>query len=294
MYVSSMSDILITGATGNVGAAIVNELHRQGIALRAGVRNPDIYPKNEYVVPVHFDFAQRSTYENALTGVRKVFLMRPPAIADTKSLINPFVDFAIEAGVEHVVFLSLLGAEDNRFVPHRAIEDHIVSRGISYTFLRAGFFMQNLNTTHRADIVERDELFMPAGNGKTSFIDIRDIAAVGALALVESGHANKAYSITGNEALDYYEAARIFSDVLRRRIRYANPSPWEFVWRWRKRRAPWTQILVMTGIYTITRLGRAATITTEVPRLLGRPAITFRQYVEDYQACWISKGNQAY
>jgi uncharacterized protein YbjT (DUF2867 family) len=146
--------------------------------------------------------------------------------------------------------------------------------------------MQNLDTTHRADIVERDELFMPAGKGKTSFIDVRDVGAVGALALVESGHERKAYSLTGDFALDYFEAAQIFSEVLGRQIRYTNPSPWAFVRRWHGRGAPWAQILVMTGLYTVTRVGRAATITTEVPRLLGRPAITFRQYVEDYRACW--------
>lgn len=282
-----MSDILITGATGNVGAALTNALCRKGIALRAGVRNPATYPQNEFVLPVQFDFAQPSTYKHALTGVRKVFLMRPPAIANTKTIINPFVDFAIEAGVEHIVFLSLLGAEHNRFVPHRAIEDHLISRGISYTFLRAGFFMQNLDTTHRAEILENNEIFIPAGNGKTSFIDVRDIGAVGALALVESGHENKAYALTGDAALDYFEAAQIFSDVLGRQIRYANPSPLEFIRKWRKRRAPWGQVLVMTGIYAVTRFDRAASITTEVQRLLGRPAITFRQYVEDYRACWM-------
>ena len=282
-----MSDILITGATGNVGAAITNALCSKSITLRAGVRNPDTYAKNEYVVPVRLDFAQPGTYKDALTGVRKVFLMRPPAIANTKAVINPFVDFAIEAGVQHIVFLSLLGVEHNPFVPHRAIEDHIVSRGVSYTFLRAGFFMQNLDTTHRAEIVERDELFIPAGKGKTSFVDVRDIGAVGALALLESGHEKKAYSLTGAEALDYFEVAQIFSDVLGRPIRYTNPSPWEFAWSWRKRRAPWGQVLVMTGIYTVTRLGRAATMTTELQRLLGRPALAFRQYVEDYRACWV-------
>lgn len=282
-----MSDILITGATGNVGAAMTSALAREGIAVHAGVRNPAAYQKNEYVIPVQFDFAQPGTYKNALAGIRKVFLMRPPAIANTKALINPFVDFAMDAGVEHIVFLSLLGVENNPFVPHRAIEDHIISRGISYTFLRAGFFMQNLDTTHRADIVEHDELFVPAGKGKTSFIDVRDIAAVGALALVQSGHEKKAYSLTGDVALDYFEAAKIFSDVLGRPIQYANPSPWEFVRRWRKRRAPWSRVLVMTGLYTVARMGRAATITKEVQRLLDRPAMTFRQYVEDYRACWM-------
>lgn len=282
----STSDILITGATGNVGAATMKSLLEKGISIRAGVRNPDTYPKTEGVFPVQFDFEQPSTFQNALLGIRKVFLMRPPAIANPKAGINPFVDAAVKAGVEHIVFLSLLGVEHNRFVPHRAIEDHIVSKGIPYTFLRAGFFMQNLDTTHRAEIRESNELFIPAGKGKTSFVDVRDLGAVGALALLESRPEKKAYSLTGDAALDYFEVAQILSEVLGRPIRYANPSPLEFVRRWRNRGAPWDQVLVMTGIYTVARFGRAATITTELPRLLGRPALTIRQYVEDYRACW--------
>ncbi len=283
----SISDILILGATGNVGAAITTALSNRGIVTRAAVRNPHTYPKNEFVLPVYFDFARPDTYANALKGVRKVFLMRPPAISNTKGVINPFVDFAITTGVEHIVFLSLLGVEHNRFVPHRAVEDHLLSRGISYTFLRAGFFMQNLDTTHRTDIAEHDELFIPAGHGKTSFIDVRDIGAIGALALAESGHEKKAYSLTGDVALDYFEAAQIFSAVLGREIRYVNPSPWSFIRQWRKRDTPWSYVLVMTALYTVTRMGRAATVTNEVQRLLGRPATTFQQYVEDYRACWM-------
>ena len=74
---------------------------------------------------------------------------------------------------------------------------------MTWTFLRASFFMQNLSTTHRDDIRERGDVFVPAGKGKTSFIDVRDIADVAVKALTEPGHENKAYPLTGDVALNY-------------------------------------------------------------------------------------------
>jgi uncharacterized protein YbjT (DUF2867 family) len=99
-------------------------------------------------------------------------------------------------GVEQVVFLSLLGAEKNSIVPHRAVEDHLREMtGISWTFLRPSFFMQNLENAHEDDIKKLNHIIVPAGSGTTSFIDGRDIAAIAAKVLSEdiSLHDRKAY-----------------------------------------------------------------------------------------------------
>jgi len=150
--------------------------------------------------------------------------------------------------VEHVVFLSLLGAEQNPVVPHRWIEWTLLRSGMDRTFLRPSFFMQNLVTTHRADLRDRDEIFVPAGRGRTSFIDARDVAAVGVRVLTEEGHRNTTYALTGDEALSYVEVADRFSEVLGREIRYANPSILDFVCHMREQGHPWPFVLVMTGI----------------------------------------------
>lgn len=126
-------------------------------------------------------------------------------------------------------FLSLLGAEHNRVVPHYKIEQYLIHAGLADTFLRARFFMKNLNTTHRAEIQQRNEIVVPAGKGKTSFIDVRNIAAVAALALTETGHANQAYDLTGSEALDDDEVAAILSQALGRPITYREPSLFQFI-----------------------------------------------------------------
>lgn len=280
-----MKPILITGATGNIGGETLRLLAQTGHPVRAAVRRPPATPPAGSVEYVAFDFADPATYASALDGVGRLFLVRPPAIADAKRLINPFVSAVQAAGVNQVVFLSLIGVERNRFVPHHAIEAHIQAIGLPYSFLRAGFFMQNLSTTHRAEIADENRIVIPAGQSRTAFLDGRDIAAVAALALTETGHANRAYPLTGGEALSFGEVAAIFSEALGRRIVYANPSVLRFVWRSLRGGRGLGMTLVMAALYTAGRRG-AATITPDLPRLLGRPPITLRQFVEDHRGCW--------
>lgn len=279
----------MTGATGNVGAEVVGCLAQRGASVVAAVRNIDRARRalGERVDYVTFDFAHPETFDAAFAGIRNVFLVRPPDITNTRRFICPVVEAARRAGVEHVVFLSLQGVERNPVVPHYAIEQCLQSSGMSWTMLRAGFFMQNLNTTHRDDIRDGNDIFVPAGFGKTSFIDVRDIAAVAALALTESGHKQQAYTLTGGAALDYDAVARLFTEVLGRPIRYSNPSPLAFIARMRARGYPLAVIAVMLAIYTTARFGWAGAVTPDTERLLGRPPITMRQYIEDYRDCWM-------
>jgi uncharacterized protein YbjT (DUF2867 family) len=281
--------ILITGATGNVGAEIVRQLsqgkHRVRVAQRNFQPNSNWSPDSN-IEYVEFDFKQQSTFAPAFQGVKKVFLMRPPALSQVKTYIYPAIDSAIALGIEQIVFLSVLGAESSPVIPHAKVEKYIQSVGIPYTFLRASFFMQNLSTTHRQDIQERNEIFLPAGKGKTSFVDVRDIAAVGVKALTEVGHQNKAYSLTGSEALDYYQVAEIFTEVLGKPIIYKNPSIVKFALNMYKRGLAPQFIAVMIGIYTTAKLGLAGKLTTDTQEILQRAPISLRQFVEDYRECW--------
>ncbi len=281
------STILVTGAPGNVGAEVVKGLQGKA-AFRVGALSVDraraaLGDQNEYVT---FNFLDPATFPDAFNGIQKLFLVRPPQLGNVPKEIAPAINAAIEAGVKHIVFLSLQGVEQQRIVPHYKIEQLIRASGISYTFLRAGFFMQNLSTTHRAEIRDYNEIRLPVGKAKTSFIDVRDIAAVGVCALTEDGHENKVYTLTGSEALDYYEVASILTDVLRRTIRYTNPSALRFVVQQVRAGQPFKFALLMAALYTITRFGNAKEIAPDVQQVLGRPPILFKQFAADYRAEW--------
>jgi uncharacterized protein YbjT (DUF2867 family) len=279
---------LITGASGNVGTEVVRLLREQNHPVRTAVRNLDATKTESdgLSTPVLFDFMRPETWRPALTGIEQVFLVRPPAISDTKRYINPVIDFARELGVRKVVFLSLLGAERIPVVPHRRIEKHLEASGLPHTFLRASFFMQNLSTTHQDEIRDEDVIAVPAGQGKTSFIDARDVAAVAAKVLADPRPMNRWYDLTGSEALDYGQVAEILTDVLGRPIAYANPSLRTFFQRMRAAGHPLGFVLVTSMIYTTARLGMAGRVTPETAELLGRPPISMRQFVADYADCW--------
>jgi uncharacterized protein YbjT (DUF2867 family) len=216
-----------------------------------------------------------------------VFLVRPPQLGDPKPLL-PFVREAKEAGVRHIVFLSLLGIERNPLPPHYRIEKYVKNSGISYTFLRPSFFMQNLNTIHQGDIRDRGDIFIPAGKAPVSFIDTRDIGEAAAVALTDpEAYANRAFTLTGGEALTYEEAAALFAEALGRTVTYSDPSAGEFRKVMLRRGLSKDYVNVMIALYFTTKLGLAKKVTSELETLLGRKPTTLRQYIFDYRDCWM-------
>jgi uncharacterized protein YbjT (DUF2867 family) len=281
--------IFVSGVTGNVGYEVARALMGRGVRVRTGDLDTQKVRARlgEGVEAVHFDFEDASTYPQAFAGIQRMFLMRPPQISNVRRKMFPAIDAAAAAGVSHFVFLSLIGVQRNKRVPHYAIEQHLRKLGVKTTFLRCSFFMQNFNTTHRDEIRRRSELYIPARFSKTSFIDVRDIAAVAALALVEGEpHINQAYDLTGSEALDYTQVAERFSQVLRRKIIYRNPPALGYVLRQLRAGKPLGYALITAWLYANTRKGMADVVTGDVRRLLGRKPISLRQYIQDYRESW--------
>ena len=132
------NDVLVTGASGNVGRAVIHALRGRGLGVTAAAHGGG--GQIHDCPRVRLDFEDRSTWSDALRGQRHLFLMRPPAISDVAHTLNPFIDAARASGVDHVVFLSVAGAGKSRIVPHRKVEDHLRRSGDHYTNLRPGFF----------------------------------------------------------------------------------------------------------------------------------------------------------
>ena len=286
---TTLPKILITGAPGNVGSEVVKGLTDLA-PIRIGVHRTEparkTFGNNPGYELVHFDFLDSSTYAPTFTGIEKMFLVRPPALSNVKRDIVPALQAAKQAGVKHIVFLSIQGVEQNRIVPHHKIEKAILALGFTYTFLRASFFMQNLSTTHLSEIRDSGVISVPVGNAQTSFIDVRDIAAAAVHALIDAGYEDKIYTLTGSEALNYYQVSSVMAAELGRPIRYTNPSAIRFI---RDQLALGRTLgfsIVMAGLYTFTRFGNAKEVTSDVCRILGREPITLHQFVHDYHTCW--------
>jgi uncharacterized protein YbjT (DUF2867 family) len=283
--------ILVTGATGNVGSDVLRGLLELKVPTRAAVTNPDrarpVLPKGSEVV--RFDFGDASTFAPALEGIKRVFLMRPPTMGDPKAF-KPFLQAIKSAEVEQLVFLSLLGAQGNPIVPHRKLELAIEKLELPHVFLRPSFFLQNFSTTHLSDILEHNDLFIPAGTGRTSFIDARDIAAVAVIALTAPHLVNGGIDLTGKKALSYAEVAAIFSQVLGRSISYSDPAPPKFGLEMQKRGMKPEFINIMILIYNTNRFGLAARTTNDVKRILGREPIGVEDFVRDFKDLFTSPG----
>lgn len=274
--------VLVTGATGTVGRHVVSAISDRDAPMKIGVRNPETVSDDLAdagpVVP--FDFTKPETWGATLADVAAIFLVRPPVV--DRSAVESFVEAADRVGVARIAYLSTLGAEKNPLVPHHWIEKQLMAANVEHTLLRASFFMQNLLEVHRRDIVENDEVFVPAGSGETSFVDARDLGETAAIVLTESGHANHAYDLTGPEALGYHEVAAILSDALGRSITYPEPSLLTFAARMRRRGEAFGFIAIMCAIYTTARLGLAARVTDDSRRLLGRRPRGLREFVDDH------------
>jgi len=280
-----MKAILVTGSTGNVGSEVVTQLMKRDAKVHAAIVPGRGRTVPEGVVAVPLDFENPTTFAQALDGVDRVFLLRPPRMSDAKAM-RPFIDAMLTAGIEQVVFLSVQGAGTNPFVPHHGIEQYLKKSGLNWTFLRPSFFMQNLSTTHRADICENDEVFVPAGKGRTNFIDVADIGEAAAVVLTTPGHDHKAYELTGSQALTYAEVAEILSSSIGRRITYPRPSSKQFKARMKAAGHDDEFVSVMAAIYAIAKLGMAAGTSDELEKLIGRKPTTLAQWAERNAPCF--------
>lgn len=278
--------ILVTGATGNVGGAVVTHLLARGHAPRVGVR--DLSAKTASGADkVVLDFHRPETFGPALAGASGLFLLRPPAIARVRATLCALVDAAAAAGTGHVVFLSVTGADESRLVPHHAVEQHLIHGPVPWTILRPGFFAQNIGDAYRADLRDKGELFLPAGRGRVAWVDTRDLGELAAEILLNPApHRGRAYTLTGRETRDFDEVAALLSGRLGRQIRYTPASALGYLRRQRARGMPWAQALVLTVLHLGLRRGQAERVDPTLGDLLGRPPRTVADYIADHAALW--------
>jgi len=203
-----------------------------------------------------------------------------------KGADKPAIDAAKRAGVRHVVLLSAMGANADPSAPMRQAELHLEQSGLAWNTLRPNWFMQNFHTFWLPAIQATGNILLPVGSAKGSFIDTRDIAAVAAALLTGEAWRNQDFDLTGPEALDHDQVARILSDAAGRSIGYQDipPEAMRSALLGAGLPADYTEfMLVILGFF---KAGYAERITGAVQQITGRAPRTLAQYAADHRSAW--------
>jgi len=285
--------ILVTGATGHVGAELVRLFGEARTPARALIHSPDkaIQIKSLGLETALGDFEQPDTLDAAMDGCDHLFLLSPPNPGQPQQEQN-VIDAAKRAGVAHVVKLSVPGADPDAQLLfgrwHGQIEQYLAQSGLAHTLLRPNYFMQNLLLSAQP-VADQGMLYGMTGEGRISYVDTRDIAAVAAQVLTSPGHEGNSYMLTGPGALSAGEVAEQLSAATGRPVRYVDLPPDAFRQALAGAGLPgWLADALVAG-NTRLAAGHGAGVTGEVARLTGRPPRTLGQFAADH---WEAFGGQ--
>jgi uncharacterized protein YbjT (DUF2867 family) len=207
--------ILVVGANGTVGTNLVPALLRKGEKVVAGSREGRAAAGAE---AVRLDLSDASTLPAALKGVDRIYALSPAGYVDQPGMLLPLIETAARQGAK-VVLQTATGVDADDDIPFRQVELALERTGTPFVILRPNWFADNF-ATYWGEQVKRGEIRVPAGEGKSSFIDTRDIAAAAVGALTSSVHDGKAFNLTGPAAYSYTEAAAMLTKALGRSIGY--------------------------------------------------------------------------
>src|SRR5690349_14475721 len=287
---TSTGPVLVLGATGRLGRAVLDLLVDADVPVRALTHRSEAaaaLPENVEVFDG--DLTVPASLDAGLQGVGAVFLVwtAPPTTA-------PAVVERLATHTRRVVFLSSPHQTPHPFfqqpnpmaVLHADIERLVAAAGLESTIIRPGMFASNAllwwATAIRADGVVR----WPYGAAETAPVDDRDVAAAAARTLCQDGHAGGDYVLTGPESLSQAEQVSIIGDILGRRIKFEELSPDEFR---SETEGSWPRPVVdmLLAAWGAT-IGRPAFITSTVFDILGSAPRSFRRWVTDHATAFMA------
>jgi uncharacterized protein YbjT (DUF2867 family) len=277
--------LLVTGATGTTGMEVLRALKGRGAEARALVRDETKahHLRDLGFTPVTGDLGDPRTLGPALEGVERAYLVSPASPMQSE-LEQAFLETAREAGVKHIVKLSVIGASEEapgRFArSHGKVERALKDSEMAWTLLRATGFMQN--TLGWGARVQDGTFYTPVPDAAFSIVDARDVADVAALALTGDGHEGKAYGLSGPEAISYRDQAKRVFAAAGREVEVAE-VPVEAVKRELVRAGvpPWNAE-GLCELFEVYAAGAATMVTSGVQDALGRPPRDLDTFAKDH------------
>jgi uncharacterized protein YbjT (DUF2867 family) len=280
--------ILVIGASGKLGRAVVRQLHASGYVTHCATRNPRrACDQQANCRCVRFDWTSPLTWLPALQEVSRVFLTARPLDITAAALLPDFLEECREAQIEHVVFSSALGTDVQPAGPLGLVESFLRHGDQTWTILRPNFFMENFSEGWLApDIRALGRIAVPADAGRTSFVSVDDVAAVAAAVFADPQYRGRVLDITGDDPRSHTAVAAALTRASGRPVNYEPISEDEMRARGRRAGLPPGPLEYLLTLYKLVREGHAARTTNVVKDVLGRPPRGFEDFARDNADAW--------
>ncbi len=276
--------ILITGGSGKTGSRLVANLRARNVEPRVASRSA------KGAGSVRFDWRDAATFQDALADVRAVYLVAPTDTSEPLDAMRPFLEQAIDAGVDRFVLLSSSLLESGGPMLG-AVHAFLKAHAPHWTVLRPSWFMQNFSEgPHLLTIRDENAIYSATGAGRVAFIDAGDIAAVAASALLDPHFPDRDAVLTGPQALSYDEVAALLSEILGREIAHIRLSEEELTERFKQQGLPPQYAPILANLDTAISYGAEDRVTDEVKNIAGREPLGFLPFATATCEVWKPTG----
>ena len=278
--------ILVTGAGGNVGRSLLDELAASGTPVRAAYRSADKAAQARATGRdvVTLDYARPETLAPALDGVDAVFLLSAGVQGQIEGETN-VVRAAKAAGVRRIVKLSVFGAAEEEFGfarTHRPVERAIEESGLAWTFLRPASYMQNFTNFMAPAIRSQRTIYTMIPDAVFNHVDTRDVARAAATVLTRDGHEGKAYTLTGPRSFSYRDAARTIGEVTGAPVQVVALSEQDLRAGMKSHGVPDVYADHLVDLDKWYATGKGDVVTSSIRDVTGREPKSFEEFVREF------------
>ncbi|MFC0264195.1 SDR family oxidoreductase [Fontibacter flavus] len=289
-----MKKVLITGATGHLGAATIDFLlaknKKDNIIALARNEEKAALLKSKGVEVRLGDYDDYNSLIQATKGVETMLLISSSEMSKSRAIhhINA-INAANENGVKHIIYTGFIRTHDDPTSPlwfiakdHVETEKYLKESGINYTLFENGFYLDMLLDFVGNNVLETKTIFVPAGNGKINFVLRNEIAEALANVLTTSGHENKIYNIGVEQTVSFDEIAGYISNKTGVQINYVSPEPDVYIQTLIKYGAPEMYARMFSAFAVAFAENTMNVPTTDLTKLLGRKPTSVEQFINSF------------
>lgn len=279
-------NILVTGASGKTGRAVVETLADWGMVPRIAARNSVGDMPGDYIA---FDWMSPDTHAAALANIDAVYIVAPTLVLDPVPAVSGFIEKAMAFGIKRFVLLSSSAIPQGGPAMGQ-IHQLLSDKAEQWAVLQPSWFMQNFTEGHHGDSIrEESAIYSATGSAGIGFIDANDIGATAAHCLTMDAALNRGVVLTGPGSLNYDSIAEMLSTVAGRAIRHIALSQQELAERFTKIVGmPADYADFLAGLDAFVAGGSEDRVTTEVKEIIGREPCGFDVFAGRYMQAWRS------